>query len=369
MAARGWGSAEVLAAFERAEELCERIGDEARLFTAMRGRAQYYMLSGKPAAAQELACRWAVRLKDDADPGFAIETEHMFWTNNFFLGETSAAQHHAERAIGIYEPDRDHHLTYKYSGHDPGVCSRCVAGLSAWLVGEPEVGRLRCADAAELASRLQHPMTTALAYWAQSSLHIFAVEPERALAAAENELRIAQQFQLALFSGQAEFQIGWGRFQLGEQNIGLRRMEDAISAIRRTGAEMGLPYFIGLYADALLDSGKLIAAEKSVEAALQLGRDNGTYFQLAEILRIEAKIRARGTASDEAVEKMLSKAQGVADIQNAAVSRLRIALELARCFRRRGDPGKARALIAPYSDLVEKLGDSRDAVAAHEFRS
>ena len=56
---------------------------------------------------------------------------------------------------------------------------------------------------------------------------------------------------------------------------------------------------------------------------------------------------------------MLSKAQGVADIQNAAVSRLRIALELARCFRRRGDPGKARALIAPYSDLVEKLGDSR----------
>ena len=144
MAARGWGSAEVLAAFERAEALCERIGDEARLFTAMRGRAQYYMLSGKPAAAQELACRWAVRLKDDADPGFAIETEHMFWTNNFFLGETSAAQHHAERAIDIYEPDRDHHLTYKYSGHDPGVCSRCVAGLSAWLIGEPEAARLRC---------------------------------------------------------------------------------------------------------------------------------------------------------------------------------------------------------------------------------
>ena len=69
MAARGWGSTEVLAAFERAEELCEKIGDQARLFTALRGRAQYYMLSGKPAAAQELACRWAVRLKDDSDPG------------------------------------------------------------------------------------------------------------------------------------------------------------------------------------------------------------------------------------------------------------------------------------------------------------
>ena len=154
MAARGWGSTEVLAAFERAEELCGKIGDQARLFTALRGRAQYYMISGKPAAAQELACRWAGMVKDDSDPGFAIETEHMFWTNNFFLGETSAAHDHAERAIGLYDPDRDHYLTYKYSGHDPGVCSRCFAGLSAWLAGEPDQGAaaLRGCDRARRAS-------------------------------------------------------------------------------------------------------------------------------------------------------------------------------------------------------------------------
>ena len=29
MAARGWGSTEVLAAFERAEELCHKIGDKS----------------------------------------------------------------------------------------------------------------------------------------------------------------------------------------------------------------------------------------------------------------------------------------------------------------------------------------------------
>ena len=136
------------------------------------------MISGKPAAAQELACRWAGMIKDDSDPGFAIETEHMFWTNNFFLGETSAAHDHAERAIGLYDPDRDHYLTYKYSGHDPGVCCRCFAGLSAWLAGEPDQARLRCDDAIGLADRLQHPMTTALAYWGASYLHMFAGEPE-----------------------------------------------------------------------------------------------------------------------------------------------------------------------------------------------
>ena len=72
MPARGWGSTEVLAAYQRAEELCERVGDQTRLFTALRGRAQYYMISGKPAAAQELACRWVGLVKDNKDVGLAI---------------------------------------------------------------------------------------------------------------------------------------------------------------------------------------------------------------------------------------------------------------------------------------------------------
>ena len=50
MAARGWGSRDILAAFQRAEELCQKTGDKERLFTALRGRAQYYMTSGRPAS-------------------------------------------------------------------------------------------------------------------------------------------------------------------------------------------------------------------------------------------------------------------------------------------------------------------------------
>lgn len=367
MAARGWGATEVLAAFERAEELCGKIGDQARLFTALRGRAQYYMLSGKPAAAQELACRWAGMVKDDSDPGLAIETEHMFWTNNFFLGETAAAQNHAERAIGLYDPDRDHYLTYKYSGHDPGVCCRCFAGLSAWLAGEPDKARLRCEDAIGLAGRFEHPLSMALAYWGTSYLHMFAGDPEAALRAAESELHIAQKFQFPLLVGQAAFQVGWGQFRLGEREAGLRGMEEAISAIRQTGAEMGLPYLMGLYAEALGDSGRLDSARKSVEAALELGRCNGTYFQLAEVLRIEAFIREKSGGGPDEIEQMLHKAANVATLQRSAIGQLRIAVELAGRLRRRGEVDEARELIAPHGELVGKLDDSQDGRAAREF--
>jgi pimeloyl-ACP methyl ester carboxylesterase/class 3 adenylate cyclase/tetratricopeptide (TPR) repeat protein len=367
MAARGWGSAEVLAAYQRAEELCEKLGDQTRLFIALRGRAQYYMISGKPAAAQELACRWANLVKDNNDVGLAIETEHMFWTNNFFLGETATSHDHAERAIGLYNPDRDHDLTFKYSGHDPGVCSRCFAGLTAWLAGNPEKARLRCREAISLAEHFQHPLTTALAHWGQSYLHMFAREPVEALEAAERELRVAEDFQLPLLSGQAAFQIGWSQFWIGDRQIGLQGMDKALTSIRETGAEMGLPYLMGLFAESLADCGQLDEARRTVEAALDLGRSNGTYFQLSEMMRISASIRERQGAGSHEVETLLHQAAGVATLQRSAIGHLRVMVELARGLRKRGDARRARDLLASQLELVGKLGDRPDAHAVQEL--
>ena len=149
--------------------------------------------------------------------------------------------------------------------------------------------------------------------------------------------------------------------------MGLESMNEAISAIRQTGAEMGLPYFIGLYAEALADCGRLDEAEKSVEAALDLGRSNGTYFQLAEVLRIEECIRERCGAGTDEVEQMLHKAANVAARQRSAIGRLRVAVELARRFRKRKEAAKARDLIASHIELIDRLGDSADARAAREL--
>ena len=367
MAARGWGSEEVLAAFERAEALCEATGDRSRLFSTLRGRAQYYMISGKPAAAQELADRCAILIEGSTDTGMRIETDHMFWTNKFFLGDFATARRHAESAIGCYDAERDHRLTYVYSGHDPGVCSRCFAGLSAWLGGDPTNARRYCRESVELAERLQHPLTTALAYWSCSYVHIFAGEAEEALHWAERELSTAERFQFPLLTGQGLFQLGWAQFWLGERDPGLHRMEEGISAIRRTGAEMGLPYFIALYAEALCGSGKSDAAIGSIASAIDLGRQNGTQFQLAEVLSIEAQIKERLGASPAHVEMWLRRAVQVAASQQSRIGELRVATELARRLRDRGGEIEAKEMMLSHSELVSQLGDGRDAVLAREF--
>jgi tetratricopeptide (TPR) repeat protein len=314
------------------------------------------MISGKPAAAQELADRCARIVEEDPDPGLRIETDHMFWTNNFFLGNIAMARKHSENAIACYEAGRDHRLTYLYSGHDPGVCGHCFAGLSAWLAGDPEAARRRCRESVELAENLQHPLTTALAYWGSGYLHIFAGEAEEALHWAERELSTAERFQFPLLVGQALCQIGWAQFRLGERSAGLRSMEDGVAAIRRTGAEMGLPYFIALLAEALCALGRLDAAAASVGEAIDLGRRNGSQFQLAEVLTIEALIKEQLGAGPADVEKSLRRAMRVAIGQQSKIGELRAATELARRLRGRGREADATKLMAGFAALIELLG-------------
>jgi hypothetical protein len=129
---------------------------------------------------------------------------------------------------------------------------------------------------------------------------------------------------------------------------------------------MGLPYFIGLFAEALADSGRLDEARKTVEAALDLGRANGTYFQLADTLRIKACIRDRRGAAPEESLQILNKAAGVAGLQRSAIVGLRVAIEQARRLREGGQSASARELMMPHGELITRLGDVADARAARE---
>ena len=86
----------------------------------------------------------------------------------------------------------------------------------------------------------------ALAYWGMSYLYMFRREPKPALQWAEREIELCDEFTLPLLHSQGVFQAGWAAAQLGEPDLGIEQMEKGLQAIRATGAEMGLPYFLGL---------------------------------------------------------------------------------------------------------------------------
>ncbi len=329
MATEGWGSQKVLSAFRRAEELCGGLDDPRELFTALRGLGQYYMISGQPKEAQTIAerCSHIIASPDDA---IEIETSHMFWTNGLFMGDYGCSIEHAARGEALYRAETHHPLTFQYSGHDPGVCCRIFSGLAYALKGHLEEGERSLVEADALAERLEHPLTTALTYWAHSFYAILQGDAAAALRWGELEIALCEQQALPLLSSQGLFQAGWGLFHLGEHLEGLHRMRRGIEGIKSTGAEMGLPYYLALLAEALGKAGDAQEALKLIDHARESAFSNGAELQAPEMLRIKAELLAstnRSSAREQ--EHLLTLALDLARGQQAGLSerRCRSALE------------------------------------------
>jgi predicted ATPase len=318
--------------------------------------------------AETISLRCAEMTKLMRDAGIAIETHHMFWTNNFFMGACGTAEKHAEEAIGLYDADRHHALTYKYSGHDPGVCSRCFSGLAAWHRGALDRADERCHGALALAERLSHPLTTALAYWTLGCLAIFRREAGPALAWAQKEIAICDEYLLPLLRSQGEFQAGWATAQLGDVKAGIRQMEQGVQAIRATGAEMGLPFLLGLLAETLAGAGRRDRALHVLDQAVGSAMRNGAHFLLSEIVRIKGEVLAQAKDRNaKEIESLLRSAVDIAVGQNAPLPALRATTALARFLAGQRRRAEARAVLEPHATLIASLAGTRDAASAAEL--
>jgi len=350
--------------------LCEELADERELFIVLRGEGQYHMIRGELQIARNLGDRCVALAAGSNDRGVQIETHHLFWTSNFFMGEYANADFHCAKGISLYEPERDHALTYVYSGHDSGVCCRCFSALIQCLYGHADRSLERCREALDLAQRVEHPLTTALAHWAYSFVHLLRREPGLARTWAEREIAVCEEYLLPLLLSQGTFQLGWALAELGDLEQGIARMREGVQAISATGAEMGLPYFVALLGEALGKAGQPEAGLEEIDRALATANQHGARFQISEMLRLKGELLAMRSKSALAeVEACFRAAIAAADEQGAKLPKLRSAMSLARLLAGRGERAQARGLLQPaYAAITEGRGtiDLKEAEALLE---
>jgi predicted ATPase len=365
MAAKGWAAKEVLDAYTRARELCEKLDDEHELFIVLRGEGQYRMIRGESQIASELGERCVALAARSSDTGVNIETHHMFWTNSFFMGEYAQADLHSAKGITLYEKTRDHGLTYIYSGHDPGVCCRSFSALTHCLDGRPDRSLALCGDALELARQVEHPLTTAVAQWAYCLVHILRREPEPARRWAEREIALGEEYLLPLIRAQGTFQLGWALAELGDLDGGIERMKSGLAAAAATGAQMESLYFIALLGEALGKAGKPDAGLAEIERALSAARLHGGHFQLSEMLRLKGELQLKRSRTRlREAEACFRESIEVADLQGAKLPKLRSATSLAQLLAGRGDTAAAASLLRPAYNAIAGGRDLPDLRAA-----
>ncbi len=359
---KGWGAPELEQAYLRARELCRQVGDPAQLFTATWGLWHHYQHCGQLKTARELADEVLALAKRQSDPAILLQGHHAAWTTLHALPELLSCLEHAEEGIALYNV-RDHrHHAFLYGGHDPGVCCRCHAAMSLWLLGYADQALEKAHDAVTLAEELAHPgsLIAALAYSAY--LHHFRQEPSLAQTRAEAAVSLCtEQGITPHYLAIGAVLRGWAVAAQGQPEKGVAEMRRSLAALQSSGVGLRRSYLLALLAEGYGQTGQVNQGLGALVEAWDSVEDTGEQRWEAELYRLKGELLLLRSAKNRSeAEACFKKAVQIARRQSARALDLRAATSLARLWQAVGKTGEARALLAPVYDWFTEGFDTAD---------
>ena len=285
---KGYASPEVEAAYTRARELLETLeskGDaDASLavvkelrFPILFGLWLSHLVRGRFLSARELGEQCFVIAKQAGNQAFTVEAHRALGATLYYLSEFKSALAHLEAGIESYQPQHHPVPTFLHFVADPGMTLLAYSAPLLWCLGYPTRAEGRIAEAERIGKDRNHPFSEAVLFHFKTVVYQYQGEIEKVEAAATQMLRICQEHGFSLWEAAATVMKGWA---LAEQN----RVEDGIAMIRKgiaawekTRAELLLPLFQALLAQAYQRSGQYTLALQTLDAALSVvTRTGGT---------------------------------------------------------------------------------------------
>jgi class 3 adenylate cyclase/predicted ATPase len=360
MACKGYAAPEVAHAYMRARELCEQIGDTPWLFPALRGLYTFYVAQADYRTARTLVERLLSVAHLTQEPSLLLEAHRALGTTLFYLGEFSAANHHLEQSLALYDPQ--HHATQALLyGQNAAVVCLSFSALGLWLRGYPNQGLTKSRQAVALAQEQDDPLSLVFALDLAAGLHQFRREAQDVQRQAEAMAALSTDHGFPFWQGMGGVKYGWALVEQGHSDAGYAAMRQGLDSIQATGTTMVRPSNLGRLAEAYgkigqIEEGLLLLAE-----ALSEVEQSGECYYQAELYRLKGEFLLLRLATDpHEAEAYFHQALDVARQQAAKSWELRAATSLARLWQQQGKCQEAHHLLAPVYNWFTEGFDTMD---------
>jgi predicted ATPase/DNA-binding winged helix-turn-helix (wHTH) protein len=387
MAIKGYAAPEAKKAYDRARELCQQVGDAPQLAPVLRGLAAFYYVRAELPTARELGEQLLRLVKAQKDHApLLVEAHQALGGTLSSLGDFVVALHHLEEGIRLYEPP-NHQVHVMQYGQDPGVSCLCRAAHALWVLGYQEQALTKSCEALALAERLAHLHSLAYALSSTVFLHQLRQEAQAVQTQAEVAIQLATEQEFPIWKIMGETLRGWGLAIQGQSREGIMLIRQGISSWRTVGAEIYLPYFQYLLAEAYGKAGTPQKGMEVLDEALALTVRTGERWWEAELYRLKGelllqskvqsfksdlrKLRLGTKNPQSAIRNLQSEAEAafqtsltVACQQQAKSLELRAAMSLSRLWQQQGKEANARQLLLPTYRWFREGFDTVDLKAA-----
>ncbi|MGH3496583.1 MAG: ATP-binding protein [Nocardioidaceae bacterium] len=285
-AVHGYSATEVDVTFQRASELCERLGRQDELLATLVGLFACRFVQGRTRESHEIATR-ALRIAEDV-PEMAGQAHFAFAGSAASLGMPATAVDHFRIAVDL-SPGRMGLIV----GTRPEVHSLAWSAHSHWMLGHDDEARSASVEAVRLGRESEHPYTLAVSLAYAALTRQLLGEPAEMLAATSELTNLCGRFGFAYYPEWAKVLDGWAR----GGDDGLAHIGAGIDRLLTAGSLARMPYWLTLQAEAQLAAGLTTPALASLDSAQAAARQHDDVWWLPEVLRIRARLRPRqGTA-------------------------------------------------------------------------
>ena len=342
---RGYAVPEVGAAYARARDLCRQVDDPARVVPVLVGLSAHHIVSGDIETSRDVALEMLDLFNRLGDPNLQMLGEWSLGAAMFHLGELNIAHVHLERGLALYDP-AFHRPRVWETGIDPGVFCRCELSRTLLLRGYPDKALEMAIEAVTQARAVEHPQPHAFALLFLIFVHLGRRDPGAVLRTYEELEEICARHGIAQEMHWAGPLRGRALVEIGETERGLREMEEALSAQTLTNAALLRPYYMVLFAGALMRGRRLAEAQDALNEGIRVAEDTVQRAYMSEHHRLQAELHlARGER--EAAETSYLRSLSTAIDTGARWLELRAARGFANHLTAIGRPSEARDLLVP----------------------
>jgi DNA-binding SARP family transcriptional activator len=325
LALYGYGSEKAKTSFARALELSSAVEDDPASFPIMWG----LWLGGRSCTPQAYPLELVHRLERIAQKsrqnGHWMQVHYAYGNNLFWMARYDEADEHLQKALDLGQTQPSAELIRIY-GEDTRISSTAFWAWVHFFQGRPQTAvRLMNQNVAD-ARQTKHPNTLGFALTFSALLQRFLLDPEQAVAQAQELAELSQQHDLALWMAVATGVTGWARATQGDP-LGLQQTE-AATAMARAAMSAAEPTFWGLHVGALHALGHHQECAIQAEEALRACDKHLDQYFAAEFLRMRAEaLNALPGMHLQALES-LHRSMELAATQGAHTLELRAAMGL-----------------------------------------
>ena len=357
---KGQAAPETGQAYARARELCRKLGETRELLPVLFGQWTFHATRAAHADALAVADELLRLAPKQNDSGPIVIGHRIVGTSALHVGQLLSARAHLERALFLHEPGQHRSLAFLYTNHPRPTAPSWLSWV-LFALGYPDQALARHHEGLVEARNLAHPNTLAQVLFCAGMFSQWRQDRDEVMEHANASIRLATEQGFATWLAMATILRGWVLAQVGEIERAITEMKQGLAAYRATSAELWVPYFLGLLAEAYGKAGQPADGLRLLEEALATAERSGERWCSAELDRFRgALLLALADPDEDAAEAAFRRSIAIARKHDAKIWQLRAASSLAQLWRDEGRRAEAHDLLAPVYDWFTEGFDTAD---------